>query len=220
MRRPNVFSQIDVVAFRNRAFRPKLLRKISASCKSRPKAKLQRRYSNVEKRAPVVRVPEYSVWLGMIGRCSPTSGHKDYGGRGIRVCEEWRTSFDAFLAYVGPRPSDLYSIGRKNNNGNYEPGNVQWENSDQQQNNRRNTLRVPLCGEVISATQYSRITGISYRRISAMAWLDRVDDPAPRKPREEDNPVFVKVNIPLSVEDAFSYAPCDSFEIFMENSHV
>lgn len=84
--------------------------------------------------------PEYRIWAGMIGRCTYPShtGWKDYGGRGIQVCQRWRESFLAFLADVGPLPGPGFSIDRfPNNNGNYEPGNVRWATRKQQAANKR-----------------------------------------------------------------------------------
>lgn len=83
--------------------------------------------------------PEYYVWKAMKGRCSnPTARHyPDYGGRGIRVCEEWDKSFQAFFDDMGPRPNKHYSLDRKNNDGNYEPSNCRWATPKEQANNRR-----------------------------------------------------------------------------------
>lgn len=82
---------------------------------------------------------EYHIWRAMIQRCTDASrpGFKDYGGRGIRVCERWLNSYEAFLADVGRRPSAKHSIDRRDNDGNYEPGNVRWATRLEQNRNRR-----------------------------------------------------------------------------------
>jgi hypothetical protein len=84
--------------------------------------------------------PEYSAWTHMIDRCTNENCQKwaDYGGRGITICEAWRTDFAAFFAYMGLRPSPRHSLDRfPNNDGNYEPGNVRWATSKEQAMNRR-----------------------------------------------------------------------------------
>jgi len=76
--------------------------------------------------------PEYRVWVGMKDRCyNPRNPQwMRWGGRGIKVCDEWRDDFMAFFRYVGKRPSAKHSIDRwPNNDGNYEPGNVRWATS-------------------------------------------------------------------------------------------
>ncbi len=87
--------------------------------------------------------PVYFAWAAMIQRChNPNMVHYPrWGGRGIRVCDEWRSSFDAFYAYLGDPPSPKHSLDRyPNNDGNYEPGNVRWATASEQMFNTRRSL--------------------------------------------------------------------------------
>lgn len=91
--------------------------------------------------------PEYGIYKLMLKRCSnPNDSHYHrYGGRGIKVCDEWkgRGGYSRFLSHVGRRPSPKYSVDRINNNGNYEPGNVRWATKHEQAaNTSRNNLNV------------------------------------------------------------------------------
>ncbi|KMV71901.1 hypothetical protein [Serratia proteamaculans] len=102
---------------------------------------------------------EYRTWADMKSRClNPNrDSYKNYGARGILVCDRWLNSFENFYLDLGPRP-DGYSLERKDPNGNYEPGNVEWIPLVKQQSNKRNNLMVNFRGEVMTATQYALAT--------------------------------------------------------------
>ena len=97
--------------------------------------------------SPRVKDLTYGSWKGIIQRCcNPKSpAHHKYGGRGITVCERWR-SFKAFYEDMGPRPSPLHSIERINNNGNYELGNCRWATRREQSRNTRQNVMLVFSG--------------------------------------------------------------------------
>lgn len=87
--------------------------------------------------------PLYRTLQGMKRRCyrKNDKGYKDYGGRGIKICDRWLLDFWAFVADMGEKPSSHHSIGRINNNLGYEPSNCRWELPIQQANNTRRRFR-------------------------------------------------------------------------------
>lgn len=99
---------------------------------------------------------------------------KNYGARGICVCERWMNSFQAFLEDVGPRPSPRHSLGRKENDGHYEPGNVSWETPVEQQNNTRQNRVIEAFGEAKNLTEWAREKNIPvdtlWRRLEVNGW--------------------------------------------------
>jgi hypothetical protein len=84
--------------------------------------------------------PTYQSWCSLITRCTNQNRKdwKNYGGRGIKVCDRWLHSFENFLADMGPRPDGM-TIDRIDNDGNYEPGNCRWATKLEQ---NRNTTRI------------------------------------------------------------------------------
>lgn len=103
----------------------------------------------------------YNSWSGIIDRCcNPNSNnYRMYGGKGILMCERWRTSFENFLEDMGERPFGT-SIDRIDVFGNYEPGNCRWADSKTQARNRSNNIRYEYDEQNLTLAEWSEIIGI------------------------------------------------------------
>jgi hypothetical protein len=102
----------------------------------------------------------HRIWKGMIQRCTNSSREqfKNYGGRGITVCERWR-SFENFLSDMGDAPEGR-SIDRIDTNGNYEPGNCRWATPKEQSNNTRRVVQLEFLGCTGSVASMAEKFGI------------------------------------------------------------
>ena len=103
----------------------------------------------------------YRIWSGMKSRClnKNVPEYKNYGGRGIKVCERWM-DFSNFLEDMGARPDGL-SIDRVNNDGHYEPDNCRWATEIEQHNNRSDNTLLTYNGETLTISEWSRKLGIN-----------------------------------------------------------
>ena len=103
----------------------------------------------------------YSIWVGMLIRCSEKSKgktRKNYFLRGIKVCDKWK-NFKSFYEDMG-EPSLNYSIERINNNGNYEPGNCKWATSKEQGNNTSANKKIEFNGQIKNISQWAELLNI------------------------------------------------------------
>lgn len=125
------------------------------------------------------KVPGYNTWAGMVHRChNPTFRQfKDYGGRGIYVCQGWRESPAAFLADVGTPPAPGLSLDRPDNDRGYDCGhcedckargaspNWRWATRRQQRDNARGVRRLTYAGRTMSVADWARERGISFNTL-------------------------------------------------------
>ena len=118
----------------------------------------------------------YEIWQGIIKRCEKPSqrSYKDYGGRGIRVCDRWKESFLNFLEDMGYPPTEGHSIERLNVDGNYEPSNCAWATVVVQVSNRRNNVNLEYKGETKHIAEWARIAGLTEntlrKRVLVLKW--------------------------------------------------
>lgn len=112
----------------------------------------------------------YNIWRSMNQRCYNTNtiNYERYGGRGIRVCDEWRHDFVAFRDWaVANGYTDNLTIDRKDANGNYNPSNCQWATYKEQANNKRSNRLLELHGVSHTLGEWASITGIKLATIWA-----------------------------------------------------
>lgn len=132
-----------------------------------------------------IRTPEYAAWLGMAQRCENANdkSYKNYGARGISVCERWRNNFEAFLADMGGRPSPKHSLDRRDVNQGYDMLNCRWATAKEQQQNRRNNRYVELNGERVCLAEAARRVGMPKNTLlnrmnrSGMTFLEAITVP-------------------------------------------
>ena len=106
----------------------------------------------------------YGVWIKIVARCCDENDkyYHRYGGRGIKVCERWRKSFEDFLADVGERTEEKPTLDRIDNDGNYEPENVEWASYKRQARHTRRSVNLTHDGVTRCAAEWAEVTGIHY----------------------------------------------------------
>lgn len=114
------------------------------------------------------RKPIYSVWSSIIQRCQNPSHirYADYGGRDIKVSEDWQT-FEGFFKDMGNPPFEGATLERVDTNGNYEKSNAVWADCKTQGNNRRNNVLFEYKGEKYSLDALSKLSGLNVKTMSS-----------------------------------------------------
>lgn len=107
--------------------------------------------------------PTYNSWLAMKKRCNnPVCDHYyNYGAKGIKVCEEWNSSFICFLHDMGKRPQGK-TLDKIDNSKGYYKENCKWSTDKQQRENRTDNCMIEYKGRIQTCKQWSDETGIKY----------------------------------------------------------
>lgn len=111
---------------------------------------------------------EYQAWQKMKCRClrKTDQDYYIYGGRGILICNRWRSSYENFLSDMGRKPSTKHSLDRIDPDGNYTPKNCRWATISEQARNKRNSLRLTAFGMTMPMMDWAEKTGLPYSTIS------------------------------------------------------
>lgn len=115
----------------------------------------------------------HRIWCAMITRTTNPnfSRYADYGGRGIAVCSEWRSSFEDFVRDMGATYADGLTIDRIDVNGNYEPGNCRWATPTEQARNTRRNRHLTFWGQTKTVAEWNQLLGLKPGVV-----LSRVDE--------------------------------------------
>lgn len=127
----------------------------------------------------------YSVWRNMKSRClnKNSAAYKNYGGRGIKICERW-LEFNNFLGDMGPSFEEGLTLDRVDNSGNYSPENCRWATKTQQNSNTRRTLNLEYKGAFYTEAELSKATGVNRTTIQARRNRGLIGEDLVNGPRE------------------------------------
>lgn len=110
------------------------------------------------------KTPEYNSWVIMKQRCynDNTSSYMYYGGRGIKVCDEWVNDFGRFFKDMGPRPGKNWGLTRKDLDNDFSPFNCEWAPPTHR---RRPKYFLTHDGKTLSLKDWAQETGLRYQTI-------------------------------------------------------
>lgn len=116
----------------------------------------------------------YRIWRGIINRCENPNrkAYPRYGGRGIKMCDEWRDFINFYDWAIANGYQDNLTIDRIDNNGNYEPLNCRWATVKEQCRNQRTNRLITINGETKCLKEWCEIYKISYKTVHARIHRD------------------------------------------------
>lgn len=112
----------------------------------------------------------HNIWFDMKARCGNPNcpAYKDYGGRGIKICEDWQNNFASFRDWAMLSGyNDTLSIDRINVNGDYSPDNCRWATRTTQNRNTRQNRIITINGESMTLSEWAELTGMQRQTIAA-----------------------------------------------------
>ena len=139
----------------------------SCGCGSLEQAKLNR-LAHTQSGHLMSRTPIYCTWKNMKRRCysERNKRYANYGGRGIRVCDEWKNDFFAFYEWaIKNGYDDSLTIDRIDVDGDYSPSNCRWATRKEQANNTTRNHYIAYRGETHTAKQWSEKLGVPYQTL-------------------------------------------------------
>lgn len=120
--------------------------------------------------------PWYPSWHAMLDRCENPNveNYPLYGGRGIRVCDEWHDiqEFEKWAEQTGYEPG--LTLDRIDVNGDYCPNNCRWATRKEQANNRRNTLYITFLGETHTLSEWAEMLGVNRSTLSSRYYRGKI----------------------------------------------
>ncbi len=137
--------------------------------------------------------PEYQVWQAMIARChnETDKAFKNYGARGITVCDQWRHSYATFIADMGSRPTPKHTIERKENNSGYSPENCVWDTRHNQSRNHRRNRMLTYAGRTQCLTDWAKELNLTVGAMNYRVrenWSEEMILNTPMAPRKGRRP--------------------------------
>ena len=120
----------------------------------------------------------YRIWKDMLARCCKEShrGYKDYGGKGVYVCEEWKDNFVNFRDWsLNNGYSDELSIDRIDSEREYSPANCRWATLIEQANNTSRNLKFTIDGRTETLANWCRIYNVPYKRVHGRVYAQKWD---------------------------------------------